>query len=576
MASMQRPVLADEDLPAPDLVRAQLARVLESPAFKATPQRRRMLTYVVEELLAGRGNEIKGYAIGVSVFGRGDDFDPNADPLVRLEARRLRHDLDSYYVSEGRDDPLRIAIPTGRYVPEIVDQQGEVEVGEGNVPAGSGTGDDARLPDRRAHWIAGAASLAFAAVASGLWLWSHWSDSGRAGLARPTIAVLPFEVLNDNKQDQFLAAGIAGQIVADLNRFPDIRIYSPQAGFAQDASAASIEPGRQPEGSYVVAGELRSGASSINVAARLLDAETGEVLWADAYERELAPENLMLMQNEIAAGIASALGQPYGVIRSEITRAIPKPGTLSQSSYECVLRGYNFRRSYSPALYPSTLACMEQAVRTDPDYAEAWAMLGFLHFISTALSILPADPAKNFRTGAEAAQRSIEIDPRNVLGSKVLSVINHYQGNYAESERYARRALEINPHDPDTLYQLGWRLAIRGRFEEGIPLLERAIDRTVNPPPPYYHLMAIDRLMKNDGKAMLDFAQRGAVDGSALSQSLVAMAYGLLGNREAATAAIERMNQITPGYDPIARFRGHQATDEIIAAMQAALRLSPS
>ena len=95
MASIQRPSPADDDLPAPHLIRAQLARV-QSPAFKATPQRRRMLAYVIEELLAGRDNVIRGYAIGVKVFGRGDDFDPNSDPLVRLEARRLRHDLESY------------------------------------------------------------------------------------------------------------------------------------------------------------------------------------------------------------------------------------------------------------------------------------------------------------------------------------------------------------------------------------------------------------------------------------------------------------------------------------------------
>ncbi len=241
------------------------------------------------------------------------------------------------------------------------------------------------------------------------------------------------------------------------------------------------------------------------------------------------------------------------------------------SSYECVLRAYHFRRTYSPALYPPTLACLERAIQTDPDYAEAWAMLGFFHFISTALSILPADPAKNFRTGTEAARHSIELDPDNVLGLKVLSAINHYQGNYAQSERYVRLALEKNPNDPDTLYQLGWRLAIRGRFEEGIPLLQLAIERTVNPPPPYYHLMAIDQLMKGDGEGMLMFANRAAIDGSAMSQSFLAAANNLLGNREAAARAIARMNEITPGYDPIDRLRGHQATDDILNAMTAAL-----
>jgi TolB-like protein len=570
MASMRQSIHADEQA-APNQIRAELSRVLESQAFKATPRRRQMLTYVIEELLAGRGEAIKGYSIGISVFGRGDDFDPNSDPIVRLEARRLRHDLDSYYVSEGRKNPLRISIPTGRYVPEITLQNTD-SGDEISAAAGATATETSRTPKIRPLWIAWGAAAAIALIALAVWVPLHRSNSGSAALAVPAIVVLPFEILSDNEQDQYLAAGISSQIVADLNRFPDIRIYSPQAGFTDSPPAGPIELGEKLGVSYVVAGEFRSYLSSINVAARLIDAKSGEVLWTEAYERTLAPENLMAIQSEIAAGIASKLGQPYGVIRNEITKDLPAHEIPSMSSYECVLRAYYFRRTYKPALYPATLACVEQAVRNDPDYAEAWAMLGFLHYISTALSILPSDPAKNYDTGIEAAQRSIELDPNNVLGLKVLSAINHYQGNYAEAERYVRKALEINPNDPDTLYQLGWRLAIRGRFEEGIPLLQRAIDRTVNPPGPYFHLMAIDRLMKHDGEGMLAFAQRASVDGSALSQSLIAMAYGLLGNRDAAAQAIKRMNEINPGYDPVDRFRGHQATDQILDAMNAALR----
>jgi len=104
---------------SPEDVREELARILESGDFKATPRRREMLSYLVEELLAGRGHLLKGYTIGVSVFGREENFDPQADPVVRLEARRLRQDLDSYYVADGRCNPFRISIPKGRYIPDV-------------------------------------------------------------------------------------------------------------------------------------------------------------------------------------------------------------------------------------------------------------------------------------------------------------------------------------------------------------------------------------------------------------------------------------------------------------------------
>ncbi len=197
---------------SPGQVRAELKRVLESPAFKATPQRRRMLTYVVEEMLAGRGQEIKGYAIGIHAFDRGDNFDPNSDPLVRLEARRLRHDLDSYYVSEGRNDPLRISIPTGRYVPEITDQKDDArDVGatDAHLPIvgnpGTRTG--------RYYWAAVTVAAAIATAATAYWMYLHPGKGAEAVASPyPAVAVLPFEILSESERDRFLGAGIAGQI----------------------------------------------------------------------------------------------------------------------------------------------------------------------------------------------------------------------------------------------------------------------------------------------------------------------------------------------------------------------------
>ena len=83
-----------------------------------------------------------------------------------------------------------------------------------------------------------------------------------------------------------------------------------------------------------------------------------------------------------------------------------------------------------------------------------------------------------------------------------------------------RKALEINPNDPDAMAQLGWRLAVRGDFDEGIPYLRRAIDRTISPPGWYFHLIAVDDYLKGDYPAMLADAERSAVDGSAIEPVL--------------------------------------------------------
>jgi adenylate cyclase len=116
---LARKVISTEE-PAVTTVEAcrpQLKRILESSDFRATPRKHRFLQYIVDEELAGRGSRIKAYSIGLSAFGREVTFDPQSDPVVRIEASDLRRSLERYYSTAGRFDPILIAIPKGRYVP---------------------------------------------------------------------------------------------------------------------------------------------------------------------------------------------------------------------------------------------------------------------------------------------------------------------------------------------------------------------------------------------------------------------------------------------------------------------------
>ena len=109
-----------------DAVREQLKRILASPEFTANQRRKDFLSYVVEETLTGRAERLKGYSIAVSVYERDENFDADADPVVRLEARRLRRELEHYYLTSGRRDPIKISIPKGAYVPAFEMQAPQV------------------------------------------------------------------------------------------------------------------------------------------------------------------------------------------------------------------------------------------------------------------------------------------------------------------------------------------------------------------------------------------------------------------------------------------------------------------
>jgi hypothetical protein len=115
--------------PMEEDVRRSLQALLQSPDLKLSARNRRFLSYVVLETLAGRADRIKAYTIGVDVFGRPPDFDPAIDPIVRIEATRLRAALSTYYQRRGAEDPVRMAIPPGSYTPTFEHRRPSVRIG---------------------------------------------------------------------------------------------------------------------------------------------------------------------------------------------------------------------------------------------------------------------------------------------------------------------------------------------------------------------------------------------------------------------------------------------------------------
>lgn len=573
-----------ETYPRAENVRQGVERIVESSAFKATPRRKKLLRYLVEELLAGRARELKGYSIATLVFGRDDDFDPQTDPVVRLEARRLRHDLDGYYATEGRGNPLRINIPKGQYAPVIE----WIEAGADSPPAlATPTNTDARSADVSARMkipISGlvdrAAVAAFACLVLLLGIIAYALLKPAMGVAESrgegngtSLVVLPFAANGDNPKNALLASGMSDEIMASISRFGGVRLYLPSGKEKSDP----IEIGKSLNLSYVVNGniDLDSDSAVLRVTTRLIDVQTQRIIWIGSYDRDYSVSSLWAVQQEIANSIASALGQPYGVLRNADIDKITDPATAAMSSYECVLQAYAYRRRLTEALHADALACLEEAVRRDPHYVDAWAMLAWLYMDEGRFDWLKEGTKEAaYRRAIFTAQHALALDRNNISALKAMSSTLHYKGDYAESERVQRQALALNPHDPDTLAQLGWRLAVRGNFEEGIPFLRKAIDGSVNPPGWYYHLIAIDQYLRGDYDEMLASAQRSTVDGSGISWSFVAIAEGALGQKDEARAALVKMAKKSPllARDPATAYRRHQAIDRIVDALVSGLR----
>lgn len=247
------------------------------------------------------------------------------------------------------------------------------------------------------------------------------------------------------------------------------------------------------------------------------------------------------------------------------------------SSFDCVMRGHVYRYGNRNDLYRDARDCLEAAVVTDPGYAEAWALLAFLRLDGGRFWYdvkTPADQSRLYDRGREAAARALTLEPGNVLAMSALAMIEHYAGNFDESLRYSRLALDLNPNDPSTLGYHGWRLAARGNFKEGVPFVERAIERSVNPQPTFFHVIALDRMLVEDWPGMLVAAQRASADGSSVSDAFLAIAYGGLGDPEMAQRALASMAEKWPflAKDPAAAFGMHNLDPELVQRIVAGLR----
>jgi TolB-like protein/Tfp pilus assembly protein PilF len=390
----------------------------------------------------------------------------------------------------------------------------------------------------------------------------------------PAVIVLPFQALSSLESDSFLAAGLTQELITDLLRFDGLRLYSPSPSTA-GGDTDPVALGQDLAVAYVVRGNLRSAAGFVRVGVQLVDAASGEVVWSETYDRPLTPEAMLEVQADLAGQMAAHLGQPYGAMTDAAANRLLGGAVPSMASYTCVLEAYVYRRTFRAGLYAPALACLQDAVRRDPGYAQAWALLGWLEMDAARFDFVAgsAKPAAIERAFA-AAERAVDLEPSSALPLQALASISYYAGRFEESEVLQRRALALNPNDPDTMAQLGWRLAARGNWHEGIPLLERAIQRTISPPGWYFNLITVRQYLDGDTAGALASARRGLADDSGISWSFVAIAEAAAGHAAEARQAREEMAKRDPvlARDPATAYRHHQATEEIVEALVAGLR----
>jgi adenylate cyclase len=532
--------------PSVEAIKQQLERVLASPDFVASDRLKKFLRFVVEEALAGRSDRLQAYPIAVEVLGRDASFDPQTDPVVRMEAGRLRRRLERYYFEAGQGDRVRIDIPKGGYAPTFTWQRPETPARA--PPAFFVPWRRLQLRQAGRRWLALGvlASAAVILLAMAVLRFERpivEAEKGRSAPQErgPAIIVVPFQNLSGIDADKVFAQGLTEELISNLMRFGELRLYSAYASFLEQPTADPVELSERLDVGYVVKGSVRREADRMRLIVHLIEAQTRQHLWTETYERALTPENVFAVQEQLAADLASQLAQPYGIIQQVTADAFRRQRPETLFAYDCVLGAFDYRRTQGREKHAASRACLEEAVRRDPGYADAWAVLAdnYLDEFRYGYSPRPYDPAA-LAQAMSAARHAVELNPDSVLAMLALATMHFYRHEFAEADQINRRLLSLNPTNPHLLGQVGWRIAYAGNWDEGIALVRQSIDRSIKAPWGYHLFIALDHYRRGDYPAALAEAAPVAQTEIFTAAVVLAAIHGQLGKKDEARRALDR------------------------------------
>ncbi|MFC7395580.1 adenylate cyclase [Chelatococcus sp. GCM10030263] len=473
--------------PSPDDVRAQLTRILSNGEFKAPERARNFLRYVVEETLAGHSARIKAFSIAVEVFGRDATFDAQNDPVVRIEAGRLRRALERYYLVAGQDDPIDLDIPKGGYVPTFTWRRLEkaaASAPEGNdsmapVPHKTSRLDAHRGPRRRTVIAAllCAGLIGIGIVTTVAVLFGRSSPSRTVSPDGPSLIVRPFADLGGSGDSSLYAAGLTEEILSQIARFKELKVVGSETSRTLPVGADVAQLQRQFGVGYVLEGAVRVFDGRLRVTSRVVDAESSAVIWSQAYEEDLRSRDLVRIEVDIAGKVATAVAQPYGIIfhADEQRAARVPPDDLA--AYQCTLRFYNYRAVLSAEAHGSVRSCLERAVERHPAYATAWAMLSYIYLDEDRFGFNVKRGEPSIARALEAARRAVRLDPESTRALQALMAALFFNGQAEEALRVGARAYVLNPNDTELLGEYGSRVAQAGDWQRGAALIEEALAR---------------------------------------------------------------------------------------------------
>ena len=433
-------------------VEQQLEAIFASEEFAAAPKMRSLLRYLVDATLAGDTERLKGYAIGVDVFERGVAFDPGTDPIVRVQAGRLRKLLDTYYLTAGKDDPIRIEIAKGGYAVAFVaaGATGEADRDPSSLLAAHvpELGDVPRSWSNAFRHNSALAGLALVLLWLGfLGLW--YLNQRTAQIPPPadadpieiSLAVLPFTNMSGSSKTHF-TDGLTDALTTALARVKSVSLASRTSAFQYRDATDLRRVGKELGVRYVLEGGLQQVGDRVRINVQLIDAVTGAHVWAQNYDRVAGDE--LSVQSELVTTLAAELRpQLFGAAKRSMSRMPVKSATAWQLYIQSTWVPGEARNSL--AWEKERVALARRALEMDPNFGEADSVLA--DKLAYLANVDPPSDTDEERTRAgEYARRALDLAPADADVAFNVSVHHWHAGHIKDSLAGVLRTLDLDPN----------------------------------------------------------------------------------------------------------------------------------
>jgi TolB-like protein/predicted Zn-dependent protease len=362
---------------------------------------------------------------------------------------------------------------------------------------------------------------------------------------RPAIAVLPFDNLSGDPDQEYFADGIAEDLITRLSSWREFPVIARNSSFTYKGKAVDVKQVSRELGvHYVVEGSVRKVGDRVRISAQLIDATTGHHVWAETYDREL--QDIFELQDEITQAIVASMFTELE--RFEWERVARQP-PQNLDAYDCTQRGWWYFLKQTKEDMTKARSLFERAIELDPRYLEGFHGLGVTHYMDL-INLWTDSPDESIAKLTEAARTCVALDEKNAFGQLGLGYTYRITGEAEKAIAALKLAIELNPSLTTAYHELGISLALLGRPDEAIANSEKAMRLSPHDPLMWLFLsgVALAYAVAGRHEEAVEWSQRSLQRKSDwfLSHLVLAYSYASLGRAEAARGAIDELLRHSP------------------------------